>query len=151
MAANGFVAMLQQAHDNVGQLLPQINENLPQPQPASRTKLTAEKISVATAMFTAGQKPSDVAIAIGCSLRTAQQLKKNTNPELVGGQRQAYLPRKRGRKAQPQVAEVRRQMVRNILAMDPSLEQAAVAQMLPTPMHYSTISRDIKSLGWTRK
>jgi transposase len=144
LVPNGFVAMLEDPQEF-------LDQQAHQPQPSKRTKLTAEKIAVATAMFSAGQRPSDVATAVGCSLRKAQQLKKDTNPEFDGGQRKPYVPQKRGRKSQPQVSEVRRQMVRNVLVLDPSLEQAAVSEMLPTPVHYSTISRDIKSLGWSRK
>jgi transposase len=92
-----------------------------------------------------------VAKALGCSRSQAYKLKKDTEPAIVGHQRQAYIPKKRGRKSQPQLREARREMVRNLLTGQPELQQVAVAEFLPVPVHQSTIARDIKAIGWSRK
>jgi transposase/arginine repressor len=145
MAEMGFVAMLADANNEV------LIEEHPLQQPQPRSKITQDKIDIATAMFNDGQKPAAVANALNCSLRKAQQMKKDTDPQMIGGQRQPYQPKKRGRTPQLHLIEARQQAVRNILTAEPDLHQTAVGERLLNPVKQCTISKDIKRLGWTRK
>jgi transcriptional regulator with PAS, ATPase and Fis domain len=119
--------------------------------PHHRAKITVEKIAIATAMFSAGWSAQAVASALECSISAAYELRKKSEPNTVGEPRQPYVPRKRGRKPQPQVTNTRRQMVKNILSTEPDVQQVAVAERLPMPVHQTTICRDIKAIGLTRK
>lgn len=135
---------------------PLVGDNVPNvPQepvePRRRTAITADKIAIAVAMFNNGQSSRAVATALGCSIRKAHVIRKDTAPGMVGEVRKCYQPKKRGRKPHPEGKEIRQQMVRNILSGAPHLQQAAISEMLPVPVHVSTVSRDIHAIGYTRK
>jgi hypothetical protein len=116
-----------------------------------RTAITSEKIAIAVAMFNSGQSVTSVAAALGCSTRKAYDIRKKTAPRNVGDTRKAYEPLKRGRKLRPEERGNRQQMVRNMLSAHPHLQLSAVNEMLPSPVHISTICRDIKTIGFSRK
>ena len=146
------MAMLME-FDEVNSVNPILNSHVSQQevQSISRVKMTPEKVSVATAMFNNRQKPATVAFALGCSLRKAYQIQHDTFPKNIGELRQSYTPKKRGRKSCTSGKEARQQLVKSILTVEPYLEQPAITELLPTPVHPSTICRDIKAIGWTRK
>jgi transposase len=127
------------------------SSELPEEQLHHRVTLGPAQIQSAVALFNNDMPTSTVATALGCFLRTAQRLKERTQPTFIGQVRAPYAPKKRGRPEETGRREERRAEIRNSLIADPALDQGGVAGLLPVQVSRSTICRDIKAMGWSRK
>lgn len=115
----------------------------------TRFKWTKEKSQVAMNLVKHGCKPKLVAVAVGCSLRTAQKFVETVTPKIEGESFRNYEIRRRGRKSK----DVRQRLdaIRDVLSKDSSKTQVEIAADLK--VSNTTVCRDLKKIGtsWKKK
>lgn len=115
----------------------------------TRFKWTKEKSQVAMNLVKHGCKPKLVAVAVGCSLRTAQKFVETVTPKIEGESFKNYEIRRRGRKSKD--VNQRLDAIRDVLSKDSSKTQVEIAADLK--VSNTTVCRDLKRIGtaWKKK
>lgn len=115
----------------------------------TRFKWTKEKSQVAMNLVKHGCKPKLVAVAVGCSLRTAQKFVETVTPKIEGESFKNYEIRRRGRKSKD--VNERLDAIRDVLSKDSSKTQVEIAADLK--VSNTTVCRDLKRIGtsWKKK
>lgn len=109
----------------------------------TRFKWTKEKSQVALNLVKHGCKPKLVAVAVGCSLRTAQKFVETVTPKIEGQSFVDYEIKRRGRKSKD--VNQRLDAIKEVLSKDSSKTQVEIAADLK--VSNTTVCRDLKRIG----
>lgn len=113
----------------------------------TRFKWTKEKSQVALNLVKNGCKPKLIAVAVGCSLRTAQKFVETVKPKDKGQTFNTYEIRRRGRKSKD--VNQRLNAIKEALSKDSSRTQVEIAADLK--VSNTTVCRDLKRMGTSWK